>query len=213
MSTVTQQRQAGQRLLSEQLEDLRTLFAERAVTLRDLVLALEGRAYTLLIVLFALPFVLPVSVPGSSTILGGIIAVIAAQLAANRLPWLPKRLLERPLPKGFFQRVIPVTARLVRFIERVLHPRWPNWTGARPKVVHLLTIVAAGFLLALPIVVPFTNMFPGWVILLLACGLLERDGVFVLIGYAVFLFTLLYFAPIGAAATEGLIHLWRWLGW
>jgi hypothetical protein len=166
---------ARPRLLSEQLEDLRGTFGERTVTLRDVVAALEGRAYTLLIILFSLPFILPVSVPGSSTLLGGIIAVIAAQLAFDRLPWLPRRLLDRPLPQGFFKRVIPVTAGIVRFLERVLHPRWAGWTDSvRARRVHLLTIVVAAFLLALPIVVPFTNMFPGWVSSCSPAGYLRR---------------------------------------
>lgn len=200
------------RLLSEQLEELRLTFSHRPATLREVVVSLEGRAYTLLMIVFALPFVAPVSVPGSSTPLGLIIASIAVQMAFGRLPWLPRQLLDWRLPPGFFARVIPVTAKIVRAIERVLHPRWPWWTASPVvKGIHLLAIVVAALLLALPILVPLTNMFPGWAILLLACGLLERDGVFILIGYAVFMITAAFFVLIGSAATEVLAHLWQWL--
>lgn len=198
------------RLLSEQLEELRRAFADTPATLLEVVAALEGRAYTLLMIVFALPFSTPVSLPGSSTPLGIIIAVIAIQLAFGRLPWLPRRLLEWRLPAGFFTKLIPVTARVVRSLERVLHPRWPHWTNTpSARGVHLFTIVAAALLLALPILIPFTNMFPGWAILLLACGLLERDGAFLLAGYVVFGLTLVYFALIGSAISEALIHVWQ----
>lgn len=198
--------------LSEQLEELRRKFAVEPATLRDVVTVLEGRAYALLTIIFALPFAPPVSVPGSSTPLGLIIAVIAVQLAFGRLPWLPRRTLDWRLPAGFFTKLIPVTARIVRAIERVLHPRWPRWTNsATLRGFHQLTIAAAALLLALPLLIPFTNMFPGWVILLLACGLLERDGLFILVGHVMFVATVLYFALIGSAVTEALVHTWRWI--
>lgn len=199
------------RLLSEQLDDLRAAFSDRPATLREVIEALQGRAYTLLIILFALPFVAPVSVPGSSTPLGLLIASIAGQLAFGRLPWLPRRVLSWRLPAGFFTKLVPVTARMVRKLERVLHPRWPGWTS-RPsmRAMHLLAIAGAALLLALPVLVPFTNTAPGWVILLLACGLLERDGAFLLAGYAALAATLVFFALIGSAFTEAVVHSWHW---
>lgn len=204
--------EARPRPLSVELEDLRTTFTDRPATLAEVVQCLGSRAYTLLLIVFALPFAPPVSVPGSSTPLGLIIAVIAAQLALGRLPWLPKRLLRWQLPAGFFTKLVPLTQRIVQRLERVLHPRWLQWTTSpAARAVHYSVIVIAGLLLALPILIPFTNMCPGWVILLLACGLLERDGVCVLFGHILFLVTLVFFAVIGSAVTEALIHAWRWI--
>lgn len=202
------------RLLSEQLEDLRKTFEGRSATLHEVVFALQGRAYTLLMIVFALPFILPVSIPGSSILLGVIIAAIALQLAFGRLPWLPRRVLHWQLPNGFFCKVIPVTARVVRKLEKVLHPRWPAWTAsASMRGIHLMTIVASGIILALPIFVPFTNVFPGWTVLLLACGLLERDGIFLLCGYLAFLATLVFFLLLATAANEGIQWFTQWMGW
>lgn len=200
------------RLLSEQLEELRASFSERHATLGEIIRFLEGRAYTLLMIVFALPFAVPVSVPGSSTPLGIIIAVIAVQLALKRLPWLPRRLLDWRLPPGFFTKLIPVTARLVRSLERALHPRWPAWTESHAAIaVHLLVIVVHAFLLALPVIFPFTNLFPGWVILILACGLLERDGLFLAVGHALSVLNVLYFLAIAHAAKEAMIKIWAYL--
>ena len=43
------------RRLSEELADVRNRFAERPVTLREVIYTLRGRAYTLLLILLSLP--------------------------------------------------------------------------------------------------------------------------------------------------------------
>jgi hypothetical protein len=200
-------------LLSAQLEELRREFSGSRATVSEVITLLEGRAYTMLMIVLALPFAPPASVPGSSTPLGLIIAVVAAQLALGRLPWLPSRVLAWRLPAAFFAKLIPLTERIVRVLERVLHPRWPSWTETSTvRSIHLLTVVAAAVLLALPILIPFTNMLPGWAILLLACGLLERDGLFIFVGYLVFVATLAYFSFIAFAGVAAFRHGWQWLG-
>ena len=48
-----------------------------------------------------------------------------------------------------------------------------------------LLIMLAALLLMLPLgAIPFTNAMPAWAILLLAIGMLQRDGLFVALGYA-----------------------------
>ncbi|HVU33533.1 MAG TPA: exopolysaccharide biosynthesis protein [Opitutaceae bacterium] len=200
------------RPLSEQLRDLRTTFSDHPATLQEIIVALEGRAFALLMILFALPFAAPISLPGSSTPLGLIIAVIAVQLAFGRLPWLPRRVRQWRVPPGFFARVVPMTQRIVRALERVLHPRWPKLTdSALLRGAHLLTLCAAALLLALPIPFPFSNTFPAWAILLLGCGLLERDGVFIATGYLAFAASLVFVTLLGGAISEALAHTWHWL--
>jgi hypothetical protein len=198
--------------LSVELAQLRDAFAERPATLREVVGVLAGRAYELLMILFVLPFLLPVSLPGMSTPFGLAIAVIAAQLAVGRLPWLPRWLLERRMPPGFLAKVVRVTEGVVKILERALRPRWLAVTGARWLCgVHLLVVLTAALLLALPLPIPFTNMFPGWTILLLAAGLMERDGLVVLSGYGAMIATLALFYGVEAAIAESMAAAWHWL--
>ena len=203
---------APARPLSTELAQLRDAFTGRTATLREIIAVLAGRAWELLMILFVLPFLLPVSLPGTSTPLGLTVAVIAGQLAIGRLPWLPRRLLDRRLPPGFFTKVLAVTQRVVRFLERVLRPRWLALTGTRWLcALHLIVVTAAALLLALPLPIPFTNTLPGWTILLLAAGLLERDGLFVLAGYGAMVATLLLFSLLGAGARETFSAMSHWL--
>jgi len=183
--------------------DLQDRFAERAVTHREVIAVLHGRAYLLLVILLALPFCAPVSVPGLSTPLGAVIALISLRLALGQHPWLPGRLLDWRLPPGFFVRVFRVTARLLRFLETFLRPRATVFAEARIlRNLHALVMLVAAGVLLLPLPIPLTNAFPAWTIILIAAGLLERDGAFVAGGYAMFAAGTAYFVLLGGAAHQ-----------
>lgn len=188
------------RRLSEELDDLQRRFAERSVTLREVIGVLHGRAYLLLVIVLALPFCAPVSLPGLSTPLGSVIALISLRLALGQHPWLPARLLDQRLPAGFFVRVFQVTTRLLRFLETFLRPRATAFVEARClRNLHAVVMLLAACFLLLPLPIPLTNTFPAWVIILIAAGLLERDGLFVAAGYAVFVAGAAFFTVLGGA--------------
>jgi hypothetical protein len=77
--------------------------------------------------------------------------------------------------------------------------------------LHAGLMLLAALVLLLPLPIPFTNSFPAWAILLLAAGLLERDGVFILAGYLVFTAGVFYFIFLGEAATALVQSLVQWL--
>ena len=198
--------------LSEELAGLQARFAEQSVTLGEVVQVLHGRAYLLLVLLLALPFCAPISVPGLSTPLGFVIALIALRQALGQKPWLPERMLRMRLPPGFFRRVLVVAERVIRFLETFLRPRATGFVDA-PVLRNLhavMMLMAAGFLL-LPLPIPLTNTVPAWVILLIAAGLLERDGVFIALGYAVAVASGAGVALLGGAAHQLLDMVRRWL--
>lgn len=62
--------------------------------------------------------------------------------------------------------------------------------------VNGLAICLLGILLALPLPIPLSNLTAAWSILLIAFGILEDDGLFVIIGYLVALLTVLFFFVI-----------------
>jgi hypothetical protein len=162
--------------------------------------------------LFERPFLVPVSIPGVSTVFGLLVILIGVGLAGNRLPWLPDRLMKRPVPSDKLSSAFEQGARLVARIERWLHPRLAPLTRGRTMTrVNGLTIVAGGVLLMFPFgFVPFSNTLPAAACLAVALGMLEEDGACVLAGYALVLATVVYFGVLlyGAwAAGSGLGHL------
>lgn len=201
------------RKLSEELAELQARAAERAVTLREVIYLLRGRAYLLLVLLLALPFLTPIPLPGLSTPFGLAIAAIALRLSLGQRPWLPMKLQRKELPPGFFGRLMAIAAWIIRLLEKLLRPRLAPLTGTGLlNQLHALLMLAAALTLLLPLPIPFTNSFPAWAILLLAGGLLERDGVAIVLGYIVFAAGVLYFFFLGEAAAhliETLLAWWR----
>jgi hypothetical protein len=200
------------RKLSEELADLQLRAGDRAVPLREVIYVLGSRAYLLLVILLSLPFIQPVPLPGLSTPLGLAIVLIALRLSLGQRAWLPMKIQRAKLPAGFFGRVITVTGRLLRFLEPVLRPRWPVLTATRwSNQLHALVILVAALVLLLPLPIPFSNLLPAWAIFLTACGLLERDGLFIGLGYVAFTLTVLYFVFLGNFAQDAVEHVWAWL--
>jgi hypothetical protein len=194
------------------LLELRQRVAERAVTIRELLYVLKGRAYMLLVILLVLPFLLPLPLPGLSTPFGLAIILICLRLALGQRPWLPKSIQRRELPAGFIPRVLDLAARIIRWLERVLQPRWLVLTEhALIRQLHAIMMVVAATILLLPLPIPFSNGLPGWSILLLACGLLERDGRAIVLGYLVFALSVIYLWLFGEAAQELVEAALAWL--
>jgi hypothetical protein len=176
------------------------------------IYTLHGRAYMLLVLLLALPFITPIPLPGLSTPFGLAILLIALRLSLGQRPWLPMKLQRKELPPGFFAKVFAVAERVLRFLEKFLQPRLTFLTDTPLLVqLHALLMLTAALALLLPLPIPFTNSFPAWAILLLAAGLLERDGLFILAAYVIFALGVLYFVFLGEAATRLVQELIDWL--
>jgi hypothetical protein len=185
------------RKLSEELAALRASAGERAITLREVIQTLGGRAYMLLVLLLAIPFITPIPLPGLSTPFGLAIALIAFRLSLGQ---------RKELPAGFICKVFGFSEKLLRFFEKFLRPRVTFLTDTPLLVqLHAVLMLIAALALLLPLPIPFSNSFPAWTILLLAAGLLERDGFFILAGYAVFVGAVFFFIFLGEAATS-LVH-------
>jgi len=201
------------RRLSDELHALAEEFRERKVTLREVMTKLGGRASALMIVILALPFCSPISIPGLSVPFGAVIFVLGACFVIGRPPWLPPRLLAVELPPKFFRAVLEGASKFLGWIERRLHPRWAWITGTTALMrLHGLLVCAGAVLLLLPLGgIPFTNMLPALVVVIGTLGMMERDGVAVVTAYGILLATLVYFAAFAGAAIELFEKFRQWI--
>jgi hypothetical protein len=179
------------------------------VRLREIIAALHRQAWLLVILLCALPFCIPLPVPGVSTPFGLAAALVALALARGREPRLSGKTLDRTLPPGFFGRLIGFTGGLVRWLEKWQRPRLACVMGAPLRMrLHGAGLLASALMLMLPLPIPFSNTFPAFALLLTAGGLLERDGLCVLAGHAMLLAGAAYLTLWGGAALELAQRLW-----
>lgn len=198
------------RALSADLQALAEHFKEGPVRLAEIVEVLHGRGYRLFIVLLCLPFLTPIPLPGYSTPIGLVIALIGFRLALGQKPWLPRRLMQKELPPRILPKVLRASSRLVAAFERVSKPRLQFfYRRAAFQCVSGALIALCGLKLLLPIPVPMSNFFPGASAALLAAGSFEEDGFVFLAGIAMFIASLGYFALLGFGGAAAVSEIWQ----
>jgi hypothetical protein len=156
----------------------------------------EGRGLYLVMILLCLPFITPLSLPGTSVALGMVIMALSARLAFELPPHLPHFIGDRSLPMQKMKLILRGSVRLLKFLETLVKPRRSHWmTWQMVRSFNALLIVFMAFLLALPLppIPPFTNMFPSYAIILLSVSMMEEDGVMIWLGYAAAIGTTAYF--------------------
>jgi len=197
--------------LSVELQDLSEALSHSDFTIGELMNRLEGRVYSLFLVLLALPFCQPISLPGLSTPFGLVIALLGIRFAFKKKPWVPKRLLKTRIPDKFLPSLLRVSGRLLGWFERLLHPRMTYLFDFHvTQLVSGLAIACCGAVLLLPLPIPFSNMIPALPILMIAWSISERDGVMLSAGFVAFLFNLIFFGMLllgGKEAVDWIQHL------
>jgi len=174
----------------------------RTVTLREIVELTGEQGLLLLCALLTLPFLLPVSIPGVSTVFGLAIILISIGITLNRAPWLPKKITDRPIDAEKLVPTLRKGSEIVARLEKVIKPRVESLTaGAAINRFNGLVLLLGGVLLMFPLgLVPFSNTLPAFGILFLAVGISQRDGLFVLAGYGMTIATIVYFSALAYAA-------------
>ena len=180
--------------LSFMLQALAHDDSRERISVRDLLAALGDRALAALLFVFAVPNVLPVP-PGTSTILGAPLVFLAAQLAFGRRPWLPGMIARRTMTRADFAALVRRISPWLARAERLLRPRLTSL--ALPPMEYLVGVVCLLLAVVLVLPIPLGNMLPALAISLLALGLMERDGAWILAGLAA--------AVVSAAVVSGVV--------
>lgn len=170
---------AHPRSLSQLLTEIAADTTHERVSIGDLLASLEDRALAALLLIFALPNVIPVP-PGTSALLGAPLLFLTAQLAFGMKPWLPQFITARSMSRDQFASLISRAAPWLSRAERLLRPRWSAW--CRPPAEYLVGLVCLLMSLIVFLPIPLGNMLPALAICVMALGILERDGVWVLSG-------------------------------
>jgi hypothetical protein len=187
-------------IFSELIDDIRG----DTITLKALMERTGREGMLLVCAVSTLPFLIPVSIPGVSTVFGAAIVLLAVALFLNRLPWLPERIQNKPLDA---KKLVPALRKGVSVVgkfDRWVKPRWAGWTTPSWVRVHSAAVVFGGVLLMAPLgLIPFSNTAPAVGILFLTVGMLQRDGLCVLFGYLGLVVTVIYFSVLGYLAWAG----------
>jgi hypothetical protein len=144
------------------------------VTLGDLIRALGDRSLGTILLALSLPTIAPVPL-GVSCLFDLPIVLYTAQLAFGRRgAGLPDWLLRRSIGTGLAARTLDAAMPRLVWIERMLKPRLhrlaridqERWFGMLLFILTLTCIIP----------LPLTGWLPGFALVLISLGLIERDG-------------------------------------
>ncbi len=198
--------------LSADLRALADHCQDRAVSLAEIVQVLHGRGYRLLVVLLCLPFLTPIPLPGLSTPIGLVVALIGLRLALGQKPHLPRRLMARELPPRVLLRVLRGSSRLVAAFERLSKPRLQFlYRNTLFQRIGGALIALCGLKLLLPVPIPMSNFFPGFAAALLAAGSFEEDGWLFVAGTVTFFASVAYFGLLTFGGVAVFRSIWQHL--
>ncbi len=168
-------------------------------TVGELIDRIGDRGFGLILLMLAMPAALPIPAAGYATPFGLVMALLGLQLAAGRKqPWLPAILRDRTVPFKMLDFAVRNGRLPLRAVELLIRPRLSRLTHNRMFLTGIgLTIAMLALTMSVPL--PLTNTAPSFAIFIAAAGLLEEDGLALLIG--------MLLAPL-AVAIAGLAIYW-----
>ena len=158
--------------------------------------ALGERGFGLLLMLFAIPNLLPFpGVPGVSFVTGMAILVISVQLIlAKDEPAFPDWVSAKSFSRGQLAKFIVKTSPLLRWLEKPIRPRLsPMVVGVGERMIGMVGVIHA-LTLALPI--PMGNLPQAVALILFALALIELDGLMAIFGYIASIAAIIWLALV-----------------
>ncbi|NTF08088.1 exopolysaccharide biosynthesis protein [Agrobacterium rubi] len=151
------------------------------VTLAGLLDKLGDKAIAFVLLVFAIPAIIPTPGIPAGMIFGTALAILSLQIIfGSRRLVLPGFLGRLSVSRSLIQMTADRAAPRLEKLEALLRPRGHVLSKYLGHVAIGIVIFLMAVLIALPI--PFGNMLPGLAVLAIALGLAQRDDVAVLVG-------------------------------
>jgi hypothetical protein len=173
-------------------------------TLGWVMTSLRKRSFGMIMLLLSLAAV----VPGVSIVAGLLLMIPAFQMTAGRsAPLFPRRIANHELPTRHLMAMVRRAVPLLRYLEKMIHPRWHTPLEATKRLVGMVVIILDALIVLAPI--PLTNVVPALVIALISLAYLEEDGLLLLIAL---LAAITVLAGVSVAVWETVGGVANWAG-
>ena len=182
------------------------------VTLAQLQELIGKEGLMILAAFLTLIFLIPVSIPGVSTVFGAGILLIAISRLLGRDLWLPQFVAKRTISTGKLKGGMIKGMVMFRKLEKVSKPNRAAWLtrGGLTGLINNLGMILGAVLLMMPFgLIPFSNTLPAIGLLFFCIGFLQHDGVCILLGHLGNLSSIIYFGVLIAGGGVALQKLWH----
>lgn len=172
-----------------------------SVTLDELMSAMGRSSIAFAILILSLPALTPIPGP-FGLVFGSCLAIVSLQIIAGfRRIWLPQFLGRRQISGSTIDLMVRYTAPMVARVETLLRKnRMRHFAGPRAQAFLGVPVLLLAIAVALPI--PFGNLLPVAALVMIALGLMERDGLVAILGVAM--------GVVALGATGGLVYAAAW---
>jgi hypothetical protein len=172
-----------------------------SVSLDELMSAMGRSSIAFAILILSLPALTPIPGP-FGFVFGSCLAIVSLQIIAGfRRIWLPQFLGRRQVSGSTIDLMVRYTAPMVARVETLLRKnRMRHFAGPRAQAFLGVPVLLLAIAVALPI--PFGNLLPVGALVMIALGLMERDGLVAILGVAM--------GVVALGATGGLVYAAAW---
>ena len=201
-------------LLSQHFKILKDDLCHKDFTANELLEKLGEKSHCLAAIILSLPFLLPIPIPGLSTVTGLMISWVLFYWFIKKKIWVPKKWRTETLPAKVFLKVFEKGEIYSKKFEFLFKARGlflvHSFLGR--VLVFLFTVISALFL-ALPLP-PGTNFPPAITIIIFALSILFEDIWLLIFGILVFGFNAaLMFVLVNFMWAESLPYIESFLRW
>ena len=153
------------------------------ILIYELKESLHEKGFGIFLLLFSLPLSIPIPVPpGYTTVFSVPLLLLSLQMMFGLdSPWIPDWLARKSIKRSLLVAIVDKTSPLIVRIECMMKNRLTFITHSTllEKGYSAVCVLCSS---AIAIPLPLTNFVPALGIVLIAMGIIGRDGLFILLG-------------------------------
>lgn len=198
--------------LGEKLKLVIENLPPKGVTLIEILEIIGNDSLMLVTIFLSLVFLVPVSIPGVSTVFGSAILLIGITRLFQRKLWLPKKIANRLLSTERLASGLNRAMVWFNRLEKISRPHRLAWLvdSRAGDLINKFSFILAALLLMVPFsFIPFSNTLPAVALIFFAVGLIQKDGGSILLGHVSNLATIVYFSALIAGGGMTIYELFR----
>lgn len=169
--------------LKQNVENLLSMEGEE-FTVKQISNNLGASAALIMGIILATPMCLPfANIPGLAQIVSLAMGIIFFRLFLGKDElWLPEKVNQAKIKRDGLHKICNFLLKWIDKSGRVFKPRLQIFTSEIAQKLLYLFIIFLAFVLALPLIIPFTNFLPAIAILIITFGIINQDGLLTIFG-------------------------------
>ena len=187
---------------SKKLDEIQEELPDENISLKELINVMSGEGLQFMIIILIAPFLIPASIPGSSTPFGILIILLEIAYLNNKSLYIPDFIGKYEISKENVLKLFDIIKKALGYVEKISNPRGKLSSKKYVLKINAIVNIILAFLLFLPLPIPFTDFVPATSMLLLAVSTLEHDSYLMILGYVAAILTVIYFSSVGYVGIE-----------